>query len=689
MSNLFDNKAAPRVGLTLFETDVISAILAFCSLVKRDNPISVKALAQEILNKYAVSRRKIVMELIDSFKDAEISPSSIGEIENIYNSTKSNPPEIPELTSEKVPAIKERETVSTMPDIVEAIKNIYRINEEALSGEGFIQVYSEQAKGSKIRFLRPKVVIFGIFRGLISPKWVETTDRQGTAQIRFEITENTTFEDLRQIEIDLRTSMVEKLSVGIAIGALKRLLSESRHDVIYKDRALLISQVMQLLEVYPEKNKFVICYISDRQNSKNIIIPLVDIEGGGDIGNSPEDARQSASGATSAFGSARLSPEAELDNLLTRVSEAFSQGEGVEMTVDELRKHIVSTTADDPFRVASGDPIAIVSDGGIFKERTELAERYGRPLRIVFTGQGEIRDKSLFKVRGQGVLDECAWLAKSMQIKNAIFEIPYSGKKTTFVIDGKNWMSVSVLFGNEKRMALDRVIGKGGDRAKRLSAATTTQDVADAFRKHARAETIARILGFYILDGPDMVTDVDRMMSIIVDSHNEAVDEINAFAVKHNLKELMIDKRELLRPTTSESIDKGSFPHKQWMVTSYGVVQGMVSALRFLMSDRVQSAPPVLKRFITDLNLKRGDISVLIPGFGDVGSGKAKLLVGSEGYKDRADYKDMPEYADGLKKGAGPRILIGDPNKKAGKIFVDMTGAPEAIASSTGSPKPS
>lgn len=39
--------------------------------------------------------------------------------------------------------------------------------------------------------------------------------------------------------------------------------------------------------------------------------------------------------------------------------------------------------------------------------------------------------------------------------------------------------------------------------------------------------------------------------------------------------------------------------------------------------------------------------------------------------------KDIPEYADGLKKGAGPRILIGEPDRRAGKIFVDMTGGTE------------
>jgi hypothetical protein len=39
--------------------------------------------------------------------------------------------------------------------------------------------------------------------------------------------------------------------------------------------------------------------------------------------------------------------------------------------------------------------------------------------------------------------------------------------------------------------------------------------------------------------------------------------------------------------------------------------------------------------------------------------------------------KAIPEYADGLKKNAGPRILIGEPNKTAGRVFVDMTGGTE------------
>ncbi len=37
----------------------------------------------------------------------------------------------------------------------------------------------------------------------------------------------------------------------------------------------------------------------------------------------------------------------------------------------------------------------------------------------------------------------------------------------------------------------------------------------------------------------------------------------------------------------------------------------------------------------------------------------------------------IEEYSEGYKNGAGPKILIGSKNRKAGKIFVDMTGGTE------------
>ncbi len=39
--------------------------------------------------------------------------------------------------------------------------------------------------------------------------------------------------------------------------------------------------------------------------------------------------------------------------------------------------------------------------------------------------------------------------------------------------------------------------------------------------------------------------------------------------------------------------------------------------------------------------------------------------------------KVIPEYKDGISKGAGPKLVAGKPKDKAGKVFVDMTGGTE------------
>lgn len=39
--------------------------------------------------------------------------------------------------------------------------------------------------------------------------------------------------------------------------------------------------------------------------------------------------------------------------------------------------------------------------------------------------------------------------------------------------------------------------------------------------------------------------------------------------------------------------------------------------------------------------------------------------------------KEIPEYREGARNGSGPKVLIGSPGRKAGRIFVDMTGGTE------------
>ncbi|MFA4991530.1 MAG: NGG1p interacting factor NIF3 [Candidatus Omnitrophota bacterium] len=39
--------------------------------------------------------------------------------------------------------------------------------------------------------------------------------------------------------------------------------------------------------------------------------------------------------------------------------------------------------------------------------------------------------------------------------------------------------------------------------------------------------------------------------------------------------------------------------------------------------------------------------------------------------------RDIPEYKEAAKQGAGPKIIIGDASRKAGRVFVEMTGGTE------------
>jgi putative NIF3 family GTP cyclohydrolase 1 type 2 len=38
---------------------------------------------------------------------------------------------------------------------------------------------------------------------------------------------------------------------------------------------------------------------------------------------------------------------------------------------------------------------------------------------------------------------------------------------------------------------------------------------------------------------------------------------------------------------------------------------------------------------------------------------------------------EIPEYKEAAKKGAGPEVLLGNKDRKAGKVYVDMTGGTE------------
>ena len=92
----------------------------------------------------------------------------------------------------------------------------------------------------------------------------------------------------------------------------------------------------------------------------------------------------------------------------------------------------------------------------------------------------------------------------------------------------------------------------------------------------------ARLLGFSFIDGPDMMMrDEDRRMGIMVEAVKGTVEDINQHA--QGLGIPLINAQEVLKPTTSNPETEGGFSHMNWMVTSRGVVQGTISALRWLL----------------------------------------------------------------------------------------------------------
>ena len=90
------------------------------------------------------------------------------------------------------------------------------------------------------------------------------------------------------------------------------------------------------------------------------------------------------------------------------------------------------------------------------------------------------------------------------------------------------------------------------------------------------------------------------MMSVIVNK---------AFAVA---EELGIENFPLA--TTSRSIEEGGFDHFKWSVTSRGVVEGMLAVIR-------------RKKLMERMGIDTSNLSVIIQGFGDVGSGVAKIII--------------------------------------------------------------
>jgi len=112
------------------------------------------------------------------------------------------------------------------------------------------------------------------------------------------------------------------------------------------------------------------------------------------------------------------------------------------------------------------------------------------------------------------------------------------------------------------------------------------------------------VLGYWYLAGPDVGT-TDALMAAIVEE---------ADRVQELLELPPVGGRGKVLATTSRGKEFGSFPHMEWMVTSIGVLEGILTALE----------NPDYRRMI-GLD-DGGPITLAIQGFGDVGSGIVAYL---------------------------------------------------------------
>jgi glutamate dehydrogenase/leucine dehydrogenase len=285
---------------------------------------------------------------------------------------------------------------------------------------------------------------------------------------------------------------------------------------------------------------------------------------------------------------------------LPRASESPSS----RLTSEELIKLVKRTNAFDEHRIKNNHAVTVVFDGKVHPAYVEKKVGETLPLLIAYTHKGDIKDKKIL----DGMLDEGIRLAEAMNSKNRIWDTQWDGGKTVVASEGRAYRAVTAVYGDEE--VEDYVLGKGGVRFTRIAEGQENQN-----EDHKRAviedwvasSITAGMLGRTYIAGPDMNMSKAEMKWIVD----------KAFAVARELgparlMELGIEQFPLA--TTSRDTEEGGFDHFKWSVTSRGVVEGMLAIIRH---------EAVRQR----LGLSKEPISVIIQGFGDVGSGIAKILL--------------------------------------------------------------
>jgi len=278
-------------------------------------------------------------------------------------------------------------------------------------------------------------------------------------------------------------------------------------------------------------------------------------------------------------------------------------------------KEVVSKMASSNLlsrdRITRNLPVTYIFRGDLVPDyQGEVKPRF-----IVITLGGfktpkEVPARMKAKIRGEGqkaLLTEDFDLGKTMYDKNPWWDVWADGGKVVFAADGPRFIAVNAIF-SDVRDEKD-ILAKGGTRWYDLSPKSQkelTKEEKDIKRRDkdmvikqwvASSISAGALLNFY-LAGPDMFMR-DEDMELMVREANQVQRRLK-FPYK-------------ILATTSRSLKFGSFNHRQWMVTSIGVVESFMEALR---NDEIRNHFDIPDR-----------VGIIIPGFGDVGTGIIRFLL--------------------------------------------------------------
>jgi len=296
----------------------------------------------------------------------------------------------------------------------------------------------------------------------------------------------------------------------------------------------------------------------------------------------------------------------KLDQLIEEFEKVIPKKPGAKGQKD-LKKYIRGTSVFLPF-IHKHDVLPVVAFEGRLIRDYPGVEKYkgGLPLRLYVTGRGKITDE---KIR-DGMLYEGVRLAEAMAWKNPLWQVFFNGRKGIHAAQGDAFISVSTLYADPRLFRMGLVMGKGGDRLdqhRRISGNISLEAEREIFEEYTKAMVVARSLGYVKLSGPDRVRDVDKKMGYVLEATKEIADLWNKKTTKNDFKLVPC------RTTTSAPEEYGSFGHLHWYVTSLGVVNGLLTILR-----NKRFCGHVKEQIGVDL---QKEISTIIQGFGDVGSG--------------------------------------------------------------------